>query len=83
MIIARSKKPDGGELLLLGLSRENVQRLTDGQPIRLTRKTHGDGIPDKWTIGIMFGETERDMAELLRQEGLITPETKTYVDPRL
>ena len=83
MIIARSTKEDSSELLSLGLSRENVRRLTGGLPIRLTRETHGDGIPENWTIGIIFGETEQEIADLLREEGLITPDTKVSVDPRL
>lgn len=70
-------------ILLLGLSRANLERLQAGDPIVLTRKTHGEGIPEGWTISIMFGETEREMVKALSRAALIGPDTEFKIDPRL
>lgn len=83
MIIARAAVKGEDEMLILGLSRENITRLTNGEPMRLRRESHGDGIPDGWEICIMFGETERDMAAQFEEHGLIGPETTIHRDPRL
>jgi hypothetical protein len=82
MVIARATA-DKDELLLLGLSRENVRRLTDGQPMHLKRETHGDGIPEGWEIVIVFGETEQALVAEFRRAEMISPETKIHKDPRL
>lgn len=82
MIIARGQI-ENLEMLLLGLSRENVQRLTQGNPIYLTRKTHGDGIPDGWQIVIIYGETERAMSATLKAVGLVTKDTPIHGHPNL
>lgn len=90
MIIARTSTPAGPgindaaqEFLLLGLSRENVKRLTTGRPIRITRATHGDGVPEGWTVAIVFGETELQIKAALFAAGLIGPDTEFRIDPRL
>lgn len=72
-----------GEWLLLGLSRENINRLLAGEPIRLHASTHGEGIPKDWTISIVFGETELEMKKMLERAGLVAPGAKMHVDPRL
>lgn len=76
MLICRAALDSGGTLLVLGLSRENVRRLDDeGQPIRVSRQTHGMAVPDGLTVMLFVGETEASMEAELRQHGLITPET--------
>jgi hypothetical protein len=82
MIIGRGKC-EGDQLLLLGLSRENVKRLTAGQPIEISRKSHGDAAPDGWTIAIVFGETEAELAELLKAGGAVDSQTNIHIDPKL
>lgn len=85
MIIARGHL-DGDaatEFLMLGLSRENITRLIAGQPIVVKKATHGDGVPAGWEIVILFGETELEMKQSLEKVGLIKPDTKVTVDPRL
>lgn len=81
MIIARTIKPDG-ELLLLGITRRNVEELLKGHPIRLTTETHGAGVPLGWTIGIIFGETEATIAADLRAAGAVDDATKVMAMPR-
>lgn len=65
------------EFLMLGLSRENINRLIAGKPIVVKKDTHGDGVPDGWEIVILFGETE------LEKVGFVKPDTKVTIDPRL
>lgn len=81
MMIARADNEDGEMLLLLGLSNENLRRLVMGQPMNISRATHGDGIPEKWRIVIMYGKTEQDMQRDLGD--MIGPDTKIHRDPRL
>jgi hypothetical protein len=82
MMIARGSK-DGNELLLLGLSHENVARLVEGQPIHLLRITHGEGIPDGWEVIICVGKTEHDIVSTLKQAGVIDDMTNQNIDPRI
>jgi len=83
MIIARSRTGTGKELLILGLSRANIERMTSGKPVHVKEATHGEGIPDGWEIVIMFGETEQEMQKQFVEAGMIGPETKVNIDPRL
>lgn len=83
MIVAKFTTDEGNRGLILGLSRENINRLVAGKPIHVTRKTHGPGIPEGWTIDIIFGETEMEMQQQFRDAGVIGPDTKVIVDPRL
>lgn len=81
MIIARGEF-EGKEMLLLGLSRGNVDRLTAGQPIRLTRETHGEAMGRDEAILILFGETEQDLYDSFVREGLVDARTETRILPR-
>lgn len=56
-----------GANLVLGLSRQNIQRLLAGQPIRfnLAELALGSG-----EVVIFFGETEATMLKDLEQHGL-------------
>lgn len=81
MIIARSIKDDG-ELLLLGITRRNVEELMKGHPIRVTTETHGAGVPLGWTIAIVFGETEASIAADLRKAGAVGDSTNVMAMPR-
>lgn len=82
MIIARGSTSEGKDLLLLGLSNENLRGLVSGKPIKLNAETH-PGMPEGLTIGIIYGQTEREMYNELRKIGFIGPETKVKEDPRL
>ncbi len=85
MMIARAYPTalDQSDMLILGLSRVNIQRLLNGEPIVVHRLTHGEGVPDGWRIVIMFGETELDMQKNLVALGMVDSGTKTFIDPRL
>lgn len=70
-------------MFMIGLSRENINRLVAGQPISVTPESHHAAVLPGWQLVIIFGETEMDMKRELEKIGAIGPETKTYVDPRL
>jgi hypothetical protein len=69
MIVAKISRTDG-DTILLGLSRINVGRLMAGQPIHVRRAVHGEAVPDKLEIVVMFGETEAAIVAALKQQGL-------------
>ena len=77
MIIARGSSGDDRQLLLLGLSRANLDKLVSGLPIRLRKQTH-EGIPDGWELVVVFGETEAALANLLTSA---TPPVEPVAEP--
>lgn len=65
---------DGDDyLLVLGLSRQNIERLQQGQPIDISRESHGMVVPPHLRIMIFTGETEAEMAKQMAP--LIGPDT--------
>jgi hypothetical protein len=73
MFIAGAMLHDDEQLLILGLSRENIRRLQEGQPIDLSQKTHGVAMPRGLKICIFAGETEESMRQQMAD--LIGPTT--------
>lgn len=71
MIRAKATDPDGKPIIFLGLSRENITRLVAGQPIRVV----GDsvGVPSLAAITIVFGETEKQILQDMRDAGFQLP----------
>jgi hypothetical protein len=55
-------KATAGNLIILGLERMNIQRLTEGKPIKVDMADLG--MPGKQVV-IMFGETKEDMIKEL------------------
>ena len=78
MITAIANATDGTRIVLLGVSRGNIDRLTDGKPIRATAATH-PGFPKDLVVGIMFGETDAAITEMLKN--YIGDQTKVHVVP--
>jgi hypothetical protein len=72
---------DDRKLVGLGLSRRNVERLMKGEPIMLDLVEMDPTLDTLVTI--FFGESEREMERDLRERGLIGPETREHIDPRL
>lgn len=58
-------KSGGRLLIMLGLSRLNVERLMAGEPIKMTPELHD--LPPTLEIGIFFGETEEAMKKEVEQ----------------
>ena len=70
MIKAAGKTGLGLPLLLLGLSGENVTRLTAGEPIRVkAADMTALGLPPMEVV-IHYGRTEQDIIEEMRAHGL-------------
>jgi hypothetical protein len=83
MCIGRAEREGGEQILILGLSQENIDRLSKGQPMHVSREKHGDGVPDGWEILILYGKTEADIHRQLAEAGAIGEETQIFKDPRL
>ncbi len=69
-------KARGGNMVLIGLSRMNVERLLDDMPIRFAGEEVG--IPGLVFV-IVGGETEQAIAEQLRAIGAVGQHT-TVID---
>lgn len=70
MIVLRRQRGER-ELLILGITEANVERLKAGQPIRVTAETHQGAIPEGWTVGIVYGLTREEIEIQLREAGLL------------
>jgi hypothetical protein len=79
MITARATGDDGTEVILLGVTHENLRRLMNGQPIRVSAETH-PGFPPHLKILIIAGPNERALTKTL--EPLISEATKVVTVPR-
>lgn len=82
MMLARAES-NKGPMLLIGLSRRNIEKLIDGYPMEISRLKHGDAIPAGLTIGIIFGETEAEMHATLVKANAIGQKTTITKDQRL
>lgn len=71
------------ELLLVGLSAENIARMMLNEPITVTEEKHPGALPKGWTMVLMYGESEQEMMRLMKEGGLIGQHTKSRIDPRL
>ena len=65
----------------LGISRENVNRLIQGKPIRVSLREMKDGLTINGDIMIYFAETEQGIVDAIAE--FIGPQTKVTIDPRL
>lgn len=71
MIKGAGRTALGVPLLFLGLSGENVTRLTAGEPIRISPEAMGRlGLPQMEVV-IHYGRTEQDIAEELASLGAV------------
>lgn len=72
MIKFHGTGPDGGEMLGIGLSRKNCERLLAGKPIefRLEDMQHST-LSWKGSVVIIAGETEEAMALALQEMGAL------------
>lgn len=66
-------KGRSGRVVLFGLSRLNIERLQAGMPISFEGSEVN--LPDVRFV-IIAGETEPEMAQMLRDGGMVGPETK-------
>jgi hypothetical protein len=67
------------ELMIVGLSHKNLERLKQGEPIKC--RASDFGCSGDIEIMIFSGATEQAMARELQE--LIGPQTSVTIDPRL
>lgn len=79
MITATMTGANGSRVIVLGVTRANLDRLIAGDLIKVEAMTH-PGFPEDLNIAIFFGETERSLVEQLRP--LMSDETKLVAMPR-
>jgi len=79
MISAIAQTDDGMRIILLGVTRENIHHLMNGQPIRVTAESH-PGFPTDLKIMVVFGETEGVLTLMLQD--VIDSTTKIIAVPR-
>jgi hypothetical protein len=79
MITATATGPEGTQIIVLGVTRGNLDRLVKGEPIRVTGETHA-GFPADLMILIYFGETERTLVDQIKP--LIGDATRVVAVPR-
>jgi hypothetical protein len=64
VITAVIQGEDDVQIVVLGITSGNVARLIAGAPIRVDA-VHHPGFPEKLKVCIVYGETERDLTDLL------------------
>lgn len=69
---------DEGPVVMLGLSRGNVERLISNEPIVVAA---GGDLGLNKRIVIFYGESEQKMLNAIRPA--IGPDTKAHIDPKL
>jgi hypothetical protein len=86
MIVIKLTQNNGREVILLGLTRENVRRLCAGQPIIVSEETNvpqKNFLPPNTDIHLVYADNEKEFFRLFKEAGLITESTPITVDPRL
>ena len=79
MITAMATGSKGEQVIVLGITRENINRLTAGEAIHVDA-VHHPGFPVGLSIMICFGETERALVAHLKP--LMSDETKVVAVPK-
>jgi hypothetical protein len=79
MITAITTGADGRRYVILGVTSENLKRLTEGQPLFLRAESHA-GFPTDLAVAIFFGETERALTDAMKP--FINDHTKVITVPR-
>lgn len=82
MLTLRGENADGSVTVILGLTEENITRLTEGEPILVPLdRVRIPGVK----VLITYGETERHVVAALERRGLVPPGTAsdmpTLVNP--
>lgn len=76
-------RPDGRNLLFLGLSAGNLELLPNDRPIRVVLDELGPDLGSRLAEIVIFsGGTEAEMMDQVARAGLIGPDTDVRIDPR-
>ncbi len=68
-----------GNMIMLGLSDENIKRLRQDQPIKFNLRDLGLTDMD---VLIFHGKTEEAMTEMMKEAGLIHPTKTIFKDSK-
>lgn len=63
-------------LVMLGLSKENVERLQGGACVKIRLKEMVDGLEENIVIGLFYGQTDEKIEADFKAAGLIGPGTE-------
>lgn len=77
-MIVGYRQAGGKTYLLAGLSDGNIERLTNGEPIRVSRESHGLGCPEEIVLMIVHGATEDALQRALEDQGIIRDHTQKH-----
>lgn len=81
MIKATLNRADGTKLLIIGLSKLNVQKLKEGKPAKISlADVNQTDLSRIGEIVIMYGETEKHIMDELQQHADLPP---VKIDPKL
>lgn len=80
MLKFTATKGDGGKIVGLGLTRANIERMMAGQPVLVHARDLN--LPYDLDITLIFGEDEAAIEKMLRDGGMIGPNTKKHTEPR-
>lgn len=70
---------DLGTIWGFGLGRDNVKKLKAGMPIKVDLRDMGG---ERDSVVIMYGETEQEMVDQLREHGMIDDDCKVNEQPK-
>ena len=76
MLVAKLDTRDPNlQLLLVGITAGNVERLKQKKPLVLSRKTHGVAVPENVMFVVVYGEDEKAILAELAKHGMLGEET--------
>lgn len=70
MITAIGKEDNGNDMILLGITDKNIERLRQDRPIHMTNKSH-PAVPEGMTVVILWGKDEKDIIDKLSKSGAL------------
>ncbi len=86
MIVAKAHGQKGKKkvtICILGLTTANLNQMLAGNPVHVRAEAHPGALPDGYEIMIFHGQTEESIRQMFEKHGLLTPDTKIVIDPRL
>lgn len=80
-MLKASKNDPKNPLIIMGISEDNVVRLKNDQPIKVSIRSFGINLPGE--IVIVYGKTEKVIENQLRSVNIIPSDVSGDIDPKL